>query len=442
MKLLHGSGIKQALREIAPRQVAVAYAGKDWRDYLSTDHLQEIILSPTIGSNPFAISALVSQLGWERVHFLDNLHTKLYLGKGAAALGSFNLTANGLSAEGLEEAGYLVQEDKAIEELRQLFDSYLAKAHENYPSVEEKASRLTALYQLWGRAIRADIIRNDGQDQSLTAFLPFAENIYICGVTGECEYNEEVVDSSIIRDSVCFMPRDDIERGKWVLCWHADDNGYPRDETEPYWVHIDEIIEHGVKDTEYSKLAIELKTRSAISPPFELTPIVVAAVHATLRLKRFVKFLWLKDPWRIAPTLPLMPAFLAEVERQMRKPETHPAPEATDLDSIRQEFDALVRRNMEIAHSNGWISALILTLLAEANAVEVARRLIKPSRARETTRDELREGLKSLAKENALELSLEHTMVEERYKPLFTRAELEAAHANLYQVNSEYWRTI
>ncbi|MDH0731552.1 phospholipase D family protein [Pseudomonas sichuanensis] len=442
MKLLHGSGIKQALREIAPRQVAVAYAGKDWRDYLSTDHLQEIILSPTIGSNPFAISALVSQLGWERVHFLDNLHTKLYLGKDAAALGSFNLTANGLSAEGLEEAGYLVTEQQAVDELRQLFDSYLNKAHANYPNVEAKSTRLKTLHTLWGQAMRTGVIRTEGEDESLSTFLPFADNVYICGVSGEVDYNEDVVDSSIIEQTMTFRDDEEIERDKWILCWPSDRKGYPRLRMKPYWMRIDEVYSNGALDETYSRLAVERNDRSAVPPPFELTPSVVAALYATLKQERFKAFLWLEDPWYVAPTLPLMPDFLAEVERQMRKPETHPAPEATDLDSIRQEFDALVRRNMEIAHSNGWISALILTLLAEANAVEVARRLIKPSRAWETTRDELREGLKSLAKENALELSLEHTMVEERYKPLFTRAELEAAHANLYQVNSEYWRTI
>ncbi|WGS51118.1 phospholipase D family protein [Paraburkholderia sp. D15] len=111
MKFVHGNDIQRGLRKISPSQIAVAYVGIDWKAYILPEKLQDIVLSPTIGTNPVAIVEIAEAIGWEHVHFLDNLHAKIYLGEHGAAVGSFNLTANGLSAACLQEAGFLVEDN-------------------------------------------------------------------------------------------------------------------------------------------------------------------------------------------------------------------------------------------------------------------------------------------------------------------------------------------
>lgn len=118
MRLIHGTDIKSTIRDISPTSIAVAYVGIDWASYVSPDRIKEIILSPTLGSNPYAIVNMAKYIGWENIYFLDNLHAKIYLSASQAAVGSFNLTANGLSAQGLEEAGFFIEEKEEIDGLR------------------------------------------------------------------------------------------------------------------------------------------------------------------------------------------------------------------------------------------------------------------------------------------------------------------------------------
>ncbi|CAJ8041604.1 Uncharacterised protein [Burkholderia pseudomallei] len=174
MQLIYGREIKRALREIQPTSIAVAYVGIDWADYVDVSALKEIVLSPTLGSNPFAIAKIASELGWDKVYFLDNLHAKIYLGVTGAAVGSFNLTANGLSAEGLEEAGYVVRDRMAIEQLRVLLAQYRSQAQAAYPTTALKLERMAELRTLWDCAATNKIIRDDAHEIEIASHHPIA----------------------------------------------------------------------------------------------------------------------------------------------------------------------------------------------------------------------------------------------------------------------------
>ena len=67
------------LHEHPPTHIAVAYVGRDWDQLIDCSQLKEIIVSPTLGTNPRAVDELVEKFGWEHVHFLDELHAKIYL---------------------------------------------------------------------------------------------------------------------------------------------------------------------------------------------------------------------------------------------------------------------------------------------------------------------------------------------------------------------------
>ena len=81
MKILIESEIQRAIRRCEPSKIAVAYIGTDWNTFVSdVESLGAIIVSPTLGSNPWAITDLAKQIGWDKIFFLDELHAKTYVG--------------------------------------------------------------------------------------------------------------------------------------------------------------------------------------------------------------------------------------------------------------------------------------------------------------------------------------------------------------------------
>lgn len=319
MKLIHGHGIKAALQALRPQRIAVAYVGKDWASYVDETHLEEIVLSPTLGSNPFAVQDIVEKIGWDNVHFLDNLHTKLYLGTNGAALGSFNMTANGLGAQGLQEAGCLIEGADHIADLGALFEVYRDQAAAAYPTQKAKERRLAELRKLWFKAMREGVVEDQGQDSTLANFVPYADDIYVSWVENfTVELNEDVVNPSIIEGSLGFHEDDPIETGKWVLCWPARKKcGYPNLSTNPYWLYIDEIYPLAAKDDFYTQLAVQRNDRAPLPEPFELSKPVIAALREVLGSEQFPDFRWSEDPWYLAPTLPQRAAFLEAVSQRL-----------------------------------------------------------------------------------------------------------------------------
>jgi hypothetical protein len=426
MKLLHGTAIKDALRQVAPTSIAVAYVGIDWSAYVDVSHLTEVILSPTLGTNPSAVVEVASQLGWENVHFLDNLHSKIYLGAEQAAVGSFNLTSNGLSAKGLEEAGFLVRDPGEVLALRALFESYKLLALAAYPSTKAKLARLAVLRTLWDRAVKTGAIRNDALPIDFAAFRAVApDEIYVSCVWGEIEYSDQVVSPASIKDSVSILESDQIQTDRWILCWYKRNDGLPDIRRKPYWFHIDELLSNGAIDAQYTKIAIERSDRCVLPPPFELTDPVVKALHAVLRSGRFPDFLGNVDPWSFNPTIPKLPAFFDAMRDEFHQSANVAGSEDNSIDSLRENFSKCVRQAMDIALRKKYVTSSIEGLLSTRHAVEVAILLVGPN-------SEMKSGLKKLAKFNALQLSFESLMLKKQFQPLFSKQDLECARFNLF----------
>ena len=143
-EIITNGNIKKAIKELKPNKIAVAYIGADWEKYIDQDTLKEleIILSPTIGSNPQAIHSLVKKIkgGWNNVHFLTKLHAKFYLGNEAAILGSFNLSGNGFEVYGLEEIGVKIIEEKPRKTLDDEFERLKTEAKNEFETEKAKKS--------------------------------------------------------------------------------------------------------------------------------------------------------------------------------------------------------------------------------------------------------------------------------------------------------------
>lgn len=323
MKLISGSMIKSSMHTAMPNRIAVAYIGADWKEYICEEHLSEIIVSPTIGSNPYAIRQLVARLGWDNVYFLDNLHSKMYLGKKHALVGSFNLSANALSAESLEEAGFIVEDSETLQELSSLFERYKSLANFQYPTLEKKLLRLQGLQDMWNSATSTQIIRNDKIKSCFLDYEPLSDDdFYVCCTWGDVEYNEEIIgrdiDDAVIKDYVAFLETDELKKNRWILCWSARNDGLPDERSTPYWIYIDDIVPQGAKDTVYTKLAISRSDRVEPQRPFELEERDIKAMRAVLGSGRFPEFLGnYSEEWSIAPTIPRFRQFIDAVKSEI-----------------------------------------------------------------------------------------------------------------------------
>lgn len=434
MKLIHGLEIKEALKEIAPRSIAVAYLGKDWSKYIDVNRLQNIVLSPTLGSNPSAIMEVVRHLGWDNVHFLDNLHAKIYIGASMAAVGSFNLTANGLSAEGLEEAGFVVQDQVTLDALRDLVDTYQSAAKEAYPKTSDKVAAVEQLRSLWDRAIRTGAIRNDGEASDIASVpLTTTDEVYVCWAWGNLTHSDNVVSPSTISQELSFLEEDDVRPDRWILCWQCRNDYQPNEGSKPYWMHIDEVLSEGAIDSMYTKLAIERNDRCDLAPPFEISDQFTKAFRKVLKSGRFPEFLGKADEsWSITPTLSKLPAFFDAIRNEMAEDAKQADPAAPiSIESLRQAFAQRIREAMEISVRKGYVTSKIEALLARKHAVEVAKDLVKPG-------SDTKPGLKKLAKAKALHLSFESHMLESQFRPLFNETDLELARWNLREVDPSY----
>ncbi|HDR8990144.1 TPA: phospholipase D family protein [Burkholderia vietnamiensis] len=439
MKFIHGSDIQRGLREISPSHIAVAYVGIDWKTYIAPENLKDIVLSPTVGTNPAAIVEIAEVVGWEQVHFLDNLHAKIYLGERGAAVGSFNLTANGLSAEGLQEAGFVVDDALALAELHARLDDYRQQACMAYPTTEAKLARLAELRAQWDRAIKQGVIRNDAKASTLGAYRPISsDEIYVCWVSGEITYTDQIVSHGTVNSTVSFLESDTVLPDRWILCWTSRTDGHPDKRHRPYWLHIDEVIEAGAHEAPYTKVAIERTDRAELPPPFNLDDATVHALYAVLNSGEFPEFLYDQETWSVDRTLPRLPAFLqtlakvAQQEAATSGVAETPDTETVSPDALAREFGARIREAMDISIQRKYVKAGVIEgLMATYEPVTLAKRLVKPGFG-------IKGGLKSLARYNALHLSFESIMLEPRFAPLFNKNDLECAEFNLREARSAY----
>ena len=293
--ILSGADIARSVREVLPRRVAVAYLGRDWKEFLPNYlELDAVIVAPVLGTSPEALRELVQCLsdgdrdGWDRVFFLRNLHAKLYLGETSAVWGSANLSKNGLSGEGLVELCLVSSHRRCLDDLEMFFKATLAAAKRQYKTAKAKEQRL-----LW---LKAETRRNPSVAKALKHSramqfgdfeLDSADDFYICwydkdfpegadGLEARPSPDEEYVDFGY------FHPTDGLAPGKWVLMWKLDCDYKPSSEVAPHWLMIDDVCPNGIKPRKpysYTTVAFQRYKRSKAEQPFELT----AEVQGLLR---------------------------------------------------------------------------------------------------------------------------------------------------------------
>jgi len=333
MRLVHGTIIKEELRQVAPERIAVAYIGLDWQSFVDVSTLNEIIVAPTAGSSADAIAELVRKLGWDRVHFLRELHAKIYIGQTSAAVGSFNLTANGLSGHALSEAGYIVETSAALDELRALYGSLKEQAMRQFRTQASKEKQLSALRE------QNEKLRNAGAKiprpeagRSLAEYEPVTDTDFYCTYYGteDLEFDPAALRKyapekftapdadpyELAAMHVAFLENDDVHPGHWILLWQVGEGNDIPESLQVGWMYVNAVIPAGAIDevNAYTTVAVQWKNaRGKGAPPFKLGAPEKAALRKVLASGKFSEFLPSSDgkDWELKRTFSRFRAFVA-----------------------------------------------------------------------------------------------------------------------------------
>lgn len=302
MKILSGEKISQAIARCNPEKIAVAYLGIDWAEFVkNTSIIKEIILSPTVGTNPFAVKKLAREIGWDKVLFLKELHAKLYIGKDSSILGSANLTKNALSGDRLTELCVEVNNAKKIQELNLFFDEIKSRAEQCYPTKESKMECLAKLEETWGAAISNKIfgdnklLRDADHDVDFRDFeLLSKDHFYVFSVKRvNVKYSKELEEiRTKIRTDIHLLSEDEVSKNKWFLTWQETKSGTPHKTAPLEWIYAHEIYENGVieEDYEFPKCVVERNDLPTPPPPFRIDKDVSAVFKKIIQEKGVKKF--------------------------------------------------------------------------------------------------------------------------------------------------------
>jgi len=328
MKILTAQAIATEIKRCAPQKIAVAYLGSDWRSFIASPELLEyVILSPTFGTNPNAVSDLVREIGWEKIYFLDNLHAKVFLGAKRAVTGSANLTRNGLSGEVLTELCVCLSSQKSLLSLEKHLERWHKDARKQYPTTEAKKARLLKLTDLWSQALTQSLIKPDVKsDMQFRDFkLLGNDHFYVTyWQDADCEYSPEVERiEHLIANYVSFAADDVVQKNRWVLSWNMTEKLIPSKRVKPCWLYIHELVENGIIDeTDYPTCAIQRKDLNLPPKPFELTSEVIDAFrHATVSPELESYFIQKDEIFTVKRSLGGLPKLLDAMRIELTSPQ-------------------------------------------------------------------------------------------------------------------------
>jgi hypothetical protein len=327
----NANSIRKALMEMQPTKIAVAFIGEGWKTYINVDVLEEIIISPTLGSNPKAIEKIIAHLGISNVHFLDNLHAKIYLGPKTAMIGSANLSDNGLADHRLLEAGVHLTDSSIRQELLETFDSFKSRAKLQYPNAESKLTQLRLLTKQWQTSIWHRLNADAGKSPSLPEYSSDLDRIHIAWYESyEPKYKKDVIWSRVeetagvepdkfFSKTLTFLEEDEIKVGDWILCWHSRKDGFPYQRGDVSWMHVHHVVPESVDDSQYTKLVGQAKSLSCPPPPFDLDSKTKEAIRNALASGKFPELLSLDNSsWKLSTADAVVPKLLNYVKRALR----------------------------------------------------------------------------------------------------------------------------
>ena len=321
--------LRNAIAAVQPDRIAVAFIGINWQDYVDISSIEEIIISPTLGSNPRAVENIMDKLGEENVYFLDNLHAKIYLGKQQALVGSCNLTSNGFSDQGLYEMAAIIHDSGQLKRICDKFSEYKKIAKRAYPDKKSKENKLSELHRDWQKAIEQKLISNleDNENHSITSGISKYDRIHVMWFDSndlEIDVDEAITKKPQLADQgvdnyfeqfITALETDQIEPGDWILIWKRRKDRYASCKHTPFWVYVHEIINKIVISNEnYTKLVGQVANRDIPPEPFTIDSRTARAFFEVINSGNFPELISTDDKdWQL-PTVETTNDFLTYLE--------------------------------------------------------------------------------------------------------------------------------
>lgn len=274
IQLMTDRGVmRKALRSIRPTRIAAAYVGAEWKKLLGTGiRLREIVLAPVPGTNPAAVAAIARTIGWENVHFLDQLHAKLYLGSDRAMFGSANLSANAF-AEGATQLYELMASTSDVHLLRELsdeFEAYVSLAKDAYRDTAAKKARLKALAAAQPSVLAARVkLDHRPPAPSLAEFTVGSRVIHLEWFDGVSQGGGDPDDTDWMNLVIGNRKRE-VRPGNWLLEWRCTPTGRIGKHFTLDWMRIDVVRLNRGEDDQYLDQVAERVQPPTYSVPFRL----------------------------------------------------------------------------------------------------------------------------------------------------------------------------
>lgn len=312
--------MRRELRSLRPTHIAVAYVGKDWADLLGKDHqLSEIVLAPVPGTSPQAIREIARKIGWENVHFFDQLHAKVYVGPTHTMVGSANLSSNALLPGGTQLYEMVVLTDDPLlrEDAMREWERYRALAKSEYGTEKKKRDRLAELVKAQPKIKAARVSIRAPKTPTLATFKVGSVPIHLEWWESEHEDGCDPDDTNYI-NTRAGKQLDEIKIGSWVLQWQCDLKGRPVGVSPLQWMRIDEIRlgKAPGEDVFVDQLAERVEPTKAMHP-FALDDDVQKAFMSLVRESKLIQDSVNDDYCEVIP-LDQVNGFLVELKKRYR----------------------------------------------------------------------------------------------------------------------------
>ena len=287
--------IAKTIKEIVkPHTIAVAYVGKDWKDYCDT--FKEIIVSPTIGTYPDALEKIIEEKGIENVYFLDNLHSKIYLGTYQALVGSSNLSNNALSDQNLLETVVSISNRAELGKIHSVIEEYKKLATIAYPTTASKLKRIEKLKSTEQTPMvnfaATNLIDYDIENSGLNIIIAWylsEKEIGKKGVDYDIKFPDDLEETSDKWNN--FLVNDKIKKGDRILNWEIKDSKGKIVAREFSWFVVSDFLDNGVSGQEnYTKLVYQGKNITKFTPPFEVNDVAEKCFNEIINEKKFIAF--------------------------------------------------------------------------------------------------------------------------------------------------------
>lgn len=266
-ELIEKKAIREAIKDISPTKIAVAYIGENSDEYIDISAIDGIIVRPTLGTNPDEVIKIAEKIGWNKVHLLTTLHAKIYLGVNSVLFGSCNLSNNGLGDFGLHEIAAYSDSLKTVTNISEYFGELVINASKEFQDEQSKINVIERLKR------NKPLLFND--------YDVFIDKIPIIWWKGSIpKYTREGLEkfgvrttedfiSNVCADAIAITDKCDIKPGQFILYWQIRDDGSAVINSIR-WLYAHQVERNIVDDANYSDLVIQLKDAQTPIPPFKI----------------------------------------------------------------------------------------------------------------------------------------------------------------------------